>query len=80
MRKLIISLFLMAYSLVVSALVSAQETMSAQETPYLFILGVAQDAGYPQVGCYQPHCMPGWENPSQRRTATSLALLDPCRT
>ena len=59
MRKLIISLFLMAYSLVVSALVSAQETMSAQETPYLFILGVAQDAGYPQVGCYQPHCMPG---------------------
>ena len=77
MRKLIISLFLMAHSLVISALVSAQVTMSAQETPYLFILGVAQDAGYPQVGCYQPHCMPGWENPSQRRTATSLALLDP---
>ena len=77
MRKLIISLILITYSLVVSALVSAQVTMSAQETPYLFILGVAQDAGYPQVGCYQPHCMPGWENPSQRRTATSLALLDP---
>ena len=54
MRKLIISAFLVAHSLVASPFISAQEA------PYLFILGVAQDAGYPQVGCYQPHCMPGW--------------------
>ena len=43
---------------------------------YLFILGVAQDAGYPQAGCYQPHCMPGWLDPTLRRGATSIALIN----
>lgn len=53
-------------------------TVQAQNTePYLLILGVAQDAGYPQAGCYAPHCLPGWENPALRRGATSMALVDP---
>ncbi|MEX0964517.1 MAG: MBL fold metallo-hydrolase [Pseudohongiellaceae bacterium] len=47
------------------------------DTPYLFILGVAQDAGYPQIGCYAEHCLPGWEDPGLRRGATSLALINP---
>ena len=47
------------------------------EAPYLYILGVAQDAGYPQTGCYQPHCMPGWRNRDLRRNAASLGLIDP---
>jgi pyrroloquinoline quinone biosynthesis protein B len=47
------------------------------ETPYIFVLGVAQDAGYPQAGCYQPHCLPGWEDTSLRRGAASIALVDP---
>lgn len=45
--------------------------------PYLYILGVAQDAGYPQAGCYEPHCMPAWKDQSLQRSATSLALIDP---
>jgi len=47
------------------------------DQPYLFVLGVAQDAGYPQAGCYRPHCMRGWEDVSLRRSATSMALVDP---
>lgn len=47
------------------------------EGPYLYILGVAQDAGYPQTGCYQPHCMPGWRDRNLRRNAVSLGLVDP---
>ena len=47
------------------------------EAPYLYILGVAQDAGYPQTGCYQPHCMPGWRDRDLRRNAASLGLIDP---
>lgn len=49
----------------------------AQEAPYISILGVVQDAGYPQAGCYREHCMPGWQDPSLRRGATSLAVVDP---
>ena len=45
------------------------------DPPYLYVLGVAQDAGYPQAGCYEPHCMPGWDDPRLERGATSIALL-----
>ncbi len=44
---------------------------------YLLVLGIAQDAGYPQAECYRPHCLPGWEDQALRRTATALALVDP---
>jgi len=50
---------------------------AADEVPYVYVLGVAQDAGYPQAGCYKPHCMPGWENPETKIGATSLAVIDP---
>lgn len=49
----------------------------AVDAPYLYVLGVAQDAGYPQAGCYRPHCMPGWENRGLRRSVVSLGLVDP---
>ena len=52
-------------------------TASAQESAWLTVLGVVQDAGYPQAGCYQPHCMPGWEDARLQRGATSIAVLDP---
>lgn len=47
------------------------------DEPYIYILGVAQDAGYPQIGCYAEHCLPGWKDPSLRRGATSIAVIDP---
>jgi pyrroloquinoline quinone biosynthesis protein B len=43
--------------------------------PYLYILGVAQDAGRPQAGCFQPHCLEAYKDPSKARYATSLALI-----
>jgi pyrroloquinoline quinone biosynthesis protein B len=46
-------------------------------TPYIYLLGVVQDAGYPQTGCYKEHCMPGWADPRLRRGAVSLGLIDP---
>jgi pyrroloquinoline quinone biosynthesis protein B len=50
---------------------------AADKPPYLYVLGVAQDAGFPQAGCYKPHCMPGWEKPETKIGAASLALIDP---
>ncbi|WP_099018735.1 MBL fold metallo-hydrolase [Marinicella litoralis] len=40
----------------------------------LLVLGVAQDAGYPQLNCYQPHCQAGWDG--HKKFATALALID----
>ena len=58
-------------------IISISDLVVAQDEPFIYILGVAQDAGYPQAGCYLPHCLPGWKNPELRRSATSLALVDP---
>ena len=58
-------------------LVSAGTVIAANNNPYLFILGVTQDAGYPQSGCYQKHCMPGWNDARLKRGAVSLGLIDP---
>lgn len=52
-------------------------TTANDTDPYIYILGVAQDAGYPQTGCYEPHCMPGWRDARLRRNAVSLGLVDP---
>jgi pyrroloquinoline quinone biosynthesis protein B len=46
-------------------------------SPALIILGVAQDAGYPQMGCDKDCCKRAWNSPSLKRLATSLALVDP---
>lgn len=45
--------------------------------PFIYVLGISQDAGYPQAGCYQPHCMPGWKQLSLRQYPVSLAVIDP---
>jgi len=59
-------------------LISGPGAVFAEErTPYIYILGVAQDAGFPQAGCYKPHCMPGWNDPENKINVTSLGLIDP---
>ena len=61
--------------LILLPLVSA--TSFAQQAPYLYVLGVVQDAGHPQIGCYAEHCQPGWQDARLRRGATALGLIDP---
>ncbi|MGB2259698.1 MAG: MBL fold metallo-hydrolase [Porticoccaceae bacterium] len=63
--------------LLILALAAFNVTAAETEAPYLYVLGVAQDAGYPQAGCYQQHCLPGWADPRLERGATAVALIDP---
>ena len=58
----------------VSLSVAAESQTSTPVT--LHVLGVAQDAGYPQLNCYQSHCLPGWQDPQKRKWATALAVID----
>ncbi len=48
----------------------------ADDATSIVVLGIAQDAGYPQTDCYQPHCMRAWHDPSLRRMASSIAVVD----
>ena len=44
----------------------------AEPDIYIQVLGIAQDAGYPQANCYQPHCIRAWEDPELRRRTSSI--------
>lgn len=45
--------------------------------PYVVVLGIAQDAGIPQMGCETPFCRRARQNPKLRQTVASIALVDP---
>lgn len=47
------------------------------EAPYLLVLGTAQDAGYPQVGCTKTCCRRVWMGQAARQEVSSLALVSP---
>ncbi len=47
------------------------------EAPYVAVLGVAQDAGAPQMGCMSQFCKNAWTDKSLRRLVSSIALVNP---
>ncbi|MFN2251155.1 MAG: MBL fold metallo-hydrolase [Anaerolineae bacterium] len=47
------------------------------DRPYAVVLGIAQDAGYPQAGCRATCCARAWAEPAARRRAACLGLVDP---
>ena len=51
--------------------------LSEPSTPFIVILGVAQDAGYPQIGCSKECCTLAWKDVSLKRSVVSFALVDP---
>lgn len=42
----------------------------------IMILGIAQDAGYPQIDCKKECCQEVWNDPSKKRYTASIALID----
>lgn len=48
-----------------------------RDAPYALVLGSAQDAGLPQIGCRLPCCEDARRDPSLRRLAASLLIADP---
>jgi pyrroloquinoline quinone biosynthesis protein B len=58
----------------VSACASAPPPATA---PYVLVLGIAQDGGYPQAGCNRPDCIAAWRDPKLRQRVSSLAIVDP---
>ena len=47
------------------------------EEPFVAVLGIAQDAGFPQAGCQKDCCREAWLQPSMRRMVSCIAIVDP---
>ena len=45
--------------------------------PFVVVLGIAQDGGFPQAGCAKDCCLEAWSDPSKRRHVACLAIIDP---
>jgi len=43
---------------------------------FLVVLGIAQDAGYPQAGCIKECCKAYWQGKEEKKYVTCLALVD----
>lgn len=71
--KLTSSVSMLIFILVSSAAAQSDDS----KLPFVLVLGTAQDAGFPQAGCNKDCCRLAWETPSQKRFATSLAIVDP---
>lgn len=47
----------------------------ARDEDGVYVLGVAQDGGYPHAGCTKKCCEQAWNNAGKRRYVTSLAVV-----
>ncbi len=63
--------------LLISCNSKKEQTQNTPENPYILVLGNAQDAGYPQAGCELECCQQVYENQTNRRFVSSIALIDP---
>lgn len=57
--------------------VSIAQFIHAQKSDYsVLVLGIAQDGGFPHIGCQAECCANGWSSNSKRQNVVSLALID----
>src|SRR5690349_14265639 len=69
---------LLAWALLLPACrAAAPDEAPAPATPYVLVLGTAQDGGLPQLGCDEKPCAAARRDPARRRLVTSLLLCDP---
>ncbi len=55
----------------------SKKSRLAGDSPFVVVLGTAQDAGFPQAGCLKDCCKEAWGDPKVRRFPTSVAIVDP---
>jgi pyrroloquinoline quinone biosynthesis protein B len=51
--------------------------LSYAQNPYVIVLGVAQDGGYPQANCQKHCCQKAYTHKAKPQFVSSIALIDP---
>lgn len=76
-RKYQLGLFLFTILLLVNCESKLDEPKVVESSGYgLAILGIAQDAGYPQAGCLKDCCQPHLQGKEPSRSATCIAVVN----
>ncbi len=56
---------------------ASEKMINYPDQPYVIVLGIAQDAGYPQADCEKDCCARVWHDPSLRQWVSCLGIVDP---
>jgi len=70
MKRIILISFVFLFS-------CTSEKQELPKSPYVMVLGVAQDAGYPQMNCKKDCCKRAWKSAELQRNTSCLAIVDP---
>ena len=54
-----------------------KQSNSKSHSPFVLILGISQDAGYPQANCEKEQCKKYWQGEEHPRYVSSIALVVP---
>ncbi len=73
----IVAQSIMAQSTPKNRTASTETAKSVSDGPFVVLLGIAQDSGYPQAGCRKACCARAWADPAKRRHVASIAIVDP---
>ena len=52
-------------------------SQKANQSPYVIVLGIAQDGGVPHASCSKACCINRWDKPEKKVMVTSLGIVDP---
>ena len=58
-------------------LVSFYQEKDSGSAPYIVVLGIVQDGGYPHAGCKKECCTAYWQGKAESHYVSCLALIDP---
>jgi pyrroloquinoline quinone biosynthesis protein B len=70
MSRILLISFVFLYS-------CTSEKEELPNSPFVMILGVAQDAGFPQMNCKKECCAEAWKHSELQRNTACLAIVDP---
>ena len=65
------------YFLILSLLFFSACSQKVNQSPYVIVLGIAQDGGVPHASCSKSCCINRWDKPEEKVMVTSLGIVDP---
>ena len=76
MKKLLLFIYVAFFISCQTSLEKDKKKPSIKHKQYITVLGVAQDAGYPHIGCKKQCCKDFYTGISKNKKVTSLGLVD----
>lgn len=76
-KFIICTLLMMKLAYLLTAFLFVSFHPAEEQKPFIVVLGIAQDAGYPQIGCNKECCKKVYEKKAAKQLVSCIAIVDP---